>query len=171
MSQYARDGQYANAGCVAGTSIGALMGREVSALEALEWLETLERSFFDYAGGFSAPACGIGEFIHMREPQPVSPSSHPLGLVPAPLWELLPAPVSRALRCGLKEFARKIKGFDTGVLIGLESKTSSPVQVMRERTGRCVGFENLSMVGEGSGFAGGIISSAADGVRCAMSLV
>ena len=106
----------------------------------------------------------------MKEPQRVSPSSYPPGLMPAPLWDLLPVQVNRALRCGLKDFARKIKGFDTGVLMGLESKTSSPIQVVREKTGRCVGYENLSVIGEGSGLAGGIISSAADGVRCAMSL-
>ncbi len=55
--------------------------------------------------------------------------------------------------------------------MGLESKTSSPIQVARDREGKCKGFENLYFVGEGSGFAGGIISSAADGVKCAMALI
>ena len=73
-------------------------------------------------------------------------------------------------REGLKDFSRKIKGFETGTLMGLESKTSSPIQVMREKDGRCVGFDNLFIVGEGSGFAGGIIASAADGVKCAIAL-
>jgi uncharacterized FAD-dependent dehydrogenase len=63
---------------------------------------------------------------------------------------------------------RKIKGFETGNLLGLESKTSSPVQVLRQPNGKCEGFENFFMVGEGSGYAGGIISSAADGVKAAM---
>jgi uncharacterized FAD-dependent dehydrogenase len=66
---------------------------------------------------------------------------------------------------------RKIKGFETGNLLGLESKTSSPVQVLRQPNGKCEGFENLFMVGEGSGYAGGIISSAADGVKAAMGFV
>ena len=98
-------------------------------------------------------------------------SSFPLGLTPAPLWELLPAGVVRAMQSGLLDFNRKMRGFDTGNLIGFESKTSSPVQVVREPNGRCEGFENLYIVGEGSGFAGGIISSAADGVKAAMGLV
>ena len=54
--------------------------------------------------------------------------------------------------------------------MGLENKTSSPLQVARERNGKCEGFDNLYFVGEGSGYTGGIISSAADGVKCAMEL-
>jgi hypothetical protein len=54
--------------------------------------------------------------------------------------------------------------------MGLESKTSSPVQVVRERNGKCEGFDNLYFIGEGSGYTGGIISSAADGVKCALGL-
>ena len=171
MSLYARDGTYANAGCVAGIDIAKLLGRDVSAPEALDWLESLEMSFFDYSKGFRAPSCGIKEFIDRKTVGGASPSSYAFGLKPAPLWELLPAPVSRSLREGLKDFSRKIRGFETGALMGLESKTSSPIQVMREDDGRCVGFDNLYLVGEGSGFAGGIISSAVDGIRCAMKLV
>ena len=69
------------------------------------------------------------------------------------------------------DFNRKMKGFETGNLIGLESKTSAPIQVIREEDGRCTGFSNLYLAGEGSGYAGGIISSAADGVRIAMKFV
>ncbi len=171
MSLYARDGKYANAGCVAGINLEKVMGQEVSALEALDWLESLEMTFFDFAGGFQAPACGIKEFIDQRKGNGTSPSSYTFGLKPAALWELLPSPVSRSLCIGLKDFGRKIKGFETGTLMGLESKTSSPIQVLREKSGRCVGFDNLFIVGEGSGFAGGIISSAVDGIKCALKIV
>ena len=171
MSLYARDGKYANAGCVAGINIKKLMGRDVSPLEALDWLESLEMTFFDFAKGFQAPSCGIKEFIDQKIVNGASPSSYAFGLIPAVLWELLPSPVSQSLREGLKDFGRKIKGFETGTLMGLESKTSSPIQVMREKDGRCVGFDNLFIVGEGSGFAGGIISSAVDGIKCVMKLV
>jgi hypothetical protein len=61
--------------------------------------------------------------------------------------------------------------FETGNLIGLESKTSSPIQVLREKNGLCTGFENLYFIGEGSGYAGGIISSGADGIKAAMGFV
>jgi uncharacterized protein len=75
------------------------------------------------------------------------------------------------MRAGLIDFSRKMKGFETGNLIGLESKTSSPIQVIREPGGLCSGFENLYLIGEGSGYAGGIISSAADGVKAGMGLL
>jgi uncharacterized FAD-dependent dehydrogenase len=87
------------------------------------------------------------------------------------LWELLPETVVKSMQVGLTDFMRKIKGFETGNLLGLESKTSSPVQVLRQPNGQCEGFENLFVIGEGSGYAGGIISSAADGVKAAMGFV
>ncbi|MBW2673891.1 MAG: FAD-dependent monooxygenase [Deltaproteobacteria bacterium] len=170
MSRYRRDGVFANAACVAGVSLEGLTGREMSAPEALDWLEALEEKFFRYAEGFAAPFCPIADFIAMKEAGVIPASSYPLGLKPAPLWELLPPSVSDALREGLRDFARKIKGFETGTIMGLESKTSSPVQVLRDKTGLCSGFENLYVVGEGSGWAGGIISSGADGIRTALHI-
>ena len=84
---------------------------------------------------------------------------------------MLPPKVSSALRSGLQEFCRQLPGFETGNLIGLESKTSSPIQVLRNRHGLCEGFKNLYLVGEGSGYAGGIISSGIDGIRAALGIV
>jgi uncharacterized FAD-dependent dehydrogenase len=89
---------------------------------------------------------------------------------PASLFDMVPGIVSKAVSEGLKDFGRKIRGFETGVLMGLESKTSSPIQVLRGKNGLCDGFENLYFAGEGSGYAGGIISSAADGVKCALAI-
>ena len=84
---------------------------------------------------------------------------------------MLPAMVTRALREGLKDFDHRLKGYGQGILLGLESKTSSPVQAMREKNGLCSGFENLFIAGEGSGYAGGIVSSAADGIKIAMQII
>jgi uncharacterized FAD-dependent dehydrogenase len=170
MSRYRRNGTFANAACVAAVSPEGLMGRETSAPQALDWLEALEERFFRYAEGFAAPFCTIEHFIKGKGSPPISASSYPLGLKPSPLWELLPPRVSDALRVGLKDFSRKIKGFETGTIMGLESKTSSPIQVLRDTNGLCRGFENLYVVGEGSGWAGGIISSGADGIKAAMHI-
>jgi len=170
MSRYRRDGIFANAACVAAVSPEGLTGRETSALDALDWLEALEEQFFRYAEGFAAPFCTIRNFIEGKGNSAISASSYPLGLKPAPLWELLPPTVSDALREGLKDFSRKVKGFETGNIMGLESKTSSPIQVVRDKTGLCTGFENLYVVGEGSGWAGGIISSGADGIQAAVHI-
>ena len=170
MSRYRRDGIFANAACVAAVSPERLTGSPTSALEALDWLEALEERFFHYAEGFAAPFCTIEHFIKGKGSSAICASSYPLGLKPAPLWELLPPRVSEALRAGLKDFSRKIKGFETGTIMGLETKTSSPIQVLRDRNGLCTGFENLYVVGEGSGWAGGIISSGADGIHAAMHI-
>ncbi|MBN2466866.1 MAG: FAD-dependent monooxygenase [Deltaproteobacteria bacterium] len=170
MSIFRRNGKFANAACVAGVNPAMLIGEGSTSLKALDWLESLEERFYRYADGFRAPYCLISDFINRKEPSECIESSYPLGLMPAALWELLPFAVSSSIREGLKDFCRKIKGFETGSIMGLESKTSSVIQVLRERNGLCAGFENLYMVGEGSGYAGGILSSGADGIKAAMSI-
>ena len=171
MSLYQRDAKFANAACVAGVNLEKLLGKEISAIESLDWLENIEKSFFEYSDGFSAPFCSIQDFINKKSPSRKTESSYPLGLLPAPLWELLPKEVSSSMRESLKEFSRKIRGFEIGNIMGLESKTSSPIQVLREKNGLCEGFKNLYLIGEGSGYAGGIISSAADGLKAAMNII
>jgi uncharacterized protein len=171
MSFYGRAGLFSNAACVAGVHPDELVGRKVTALEALEWLENLEASFFDFAQGYQAPFCSISDFLREREPHKIPATSYPLGLMPAPLWRMLPPAVAASIKQGLTDFCRKIKGYDKGSLLGLESKTSSPIQVIREQNGLCTGFDNLFMAGEGSGYAGGIVSSAADGIKIAMNII
>ncbi|MBU0753982.1 MAG: FAD-dependent oxidoreductase, partial [Planctomycetes bacterium] len=121
--------------------------------------------------GFQAPSCPIRSFIDRKESRQGVETTYPFGLKPAALWDLLPSQVSLSIREGLKDFIGKIKGFESGQIMGLESKTSSPIQVLREPGGRCAGFENLYMIGEGSGHAGGIISSGADGIKAAMHII
>jgi len=171
MSRFQRNGQFANAACVAGVHPDRLLGRESGPLEVLVWLEALEESFYRYSGGFAAPFSSIRDFISKKRPTKNVETSYPLGLKPAALWDLLPAEIVGAIREGLMDFSRKIQGFETGIIMGLESKTSSPIQAVREKDGRCAGFENLYIVGEGSGCSGGIISSAADGVKAAMHII
>lgn len=171
MSLYMRDGKFANAACVAGVHPDKLIGREATPEEALDWLGALEQSFYQYSDGFNAPFCSIQNFISRKEPTEIVESSYPMELKPAALWNLLPAEVSSSIREGLKDFSRKVKGFETGSIMGLESKTSSPIQVLREKGSRCTGFENLYLVGEGSGCAGGIISSGADGIKAAINII
>ncbi|MDH4028812.1 MAG: FAD-dependent oxidoreductase, partial [Nitrospirota bacterium] len=171
MSRYKRNGRFANAACVAGINPDKLLGREAGPLGAIDWLAGLEEGFYRYSNGYKAPFCSIQDFINKKVPAKTVESSYAPGLKPAALWDLLPSQVSRAVREGLKDFSRKIKGFDTGVIMGLESKTSSPIQVLRRTDGCCSGFENLYIAGEGSGHSGGIISSGADGIRAAMHII
>ncbi|WP_346855518.1 FAD-dependent protein [uncultured Draconibacterium sp.] len=168
MSYYQRNGKFANAACVAGIHPDELAGKTVSPIDALANLQKLEEAFFNYSGNYTAPACSIRDFLNQKSKNTNLESSFPLGLAPAPLWEMLPQPVVNAMQAGLVDFERKMRGFETGNLLGFESKTSSPIQVIREQNGLVEGFENLYLIGEGSGYAGGIISSAADGIKAAM---
>ncbi len=170
MSQYKRDGQFANAGCVVGVHPDLLMGKVCSPIEILDWMDKLEESFYAFSDSYIIPANMAADYMQGKESKLLSDSSYPLGLKSAPLFDLIPGVVNQALRDGLRDFSRKLHGFDQGILMGLESKTSSPIQVSRDKNGKCTGFENLYFVGEGSGFAGGIISSAADGVKCAINI-
>ncbi len=171
MSLYKRDGSYANAACVAGIHPDMLAGNRLSASATLDWLESLEESFYTFSNSYRAPYLHLRDFLQQKESRgPAPASSYPLGLLPSPLWKMLPSPVVTALSEGIQDFGRKLKGFETGILLGLESKTSSPIRVVRDENGRCQGFKNLYMAGEGSGYSGGIISSAADGIRVAMAI-
>lgn len=171
MSFYNRDGKFSNAACVAGINLDSLNGREVSPPEALDWLEGLEEKFYKYSGSFKAPSCTIQNFIEKKENKGIFETSYPLGLEPAALWDLLPPKISDSIAEGLKEFSKKIKGFNAGIILGLDSKSSAPIQVLREKDGLCVGLENLYVAGEGSGWSGGIISSAADGIKAALDII
>ncbi len=171
MSFYRRSGNFANAACVAGIHPDELAGKSVSPLEALENLELLEQKFYQLTVNYQAAACTIEAFLNQKNKISNLEGSYPLGMVSAPLWELLPDTIVKSMQAGLADFIRKIRGFETGNLIGFESKTSSPIQVIRERNRLCAGFENLYLLGEGSGYAGGIISSAADGVKAAVNFI
>ncbi|MCB2206964.1 MAG: FAD-dependent oxidoreductase [Bacteroidetes bacterium] len=170
MSYYQRDGAFSNAGCVAGVHPDLLVGHTCTALEILDWMDELEANYFAFTNSYIIPANKAIDYMKKRESRSLGAGSYPLGLQAAPLYDMIPGKVQKALTEGLADFSRKLKDFEHGILMGLESKTSSPVQVVRERNGKCEGFDNLYFIGEGSGYTGGIISSAADGVKCAMAL-
>lgn len=170
MSYYKRDLPFSNAACVAAFNPFQMIDEQISALRLIDWLEELETSFFAVTGDYRAPSCSIRDFLSMKTPSSSPASSYPLGLFPYPVWELLPAETHKSMREGLKDFCRKMRGFEEGTILGLESKTSAALQVLREEDGTCSGFKNLYICGEGSGYAGGIVSSAADGVKTALKI-
>ena len=171
MSYYQRNGQYSNAACVAGIHPDALLGHTCTPNEILDWMDELESKFYDYTKDYSIPAVRASDYTKKRKSRNNFDSSYALGLFSGALYNMIPQIVSTALIQGLKNFNGLMKGFDQGILMGLESKTSSPLQVDRDKFGLCKGHDNLYIIGEASGFAGGIISSAADGIRCAMKIV
>lgn len=172
MSRYARDGLFANAAVVAGVTPEELFGApDLSPEAVLEKLEALERRWFAATGSYAVPAMTIADLLAGRSGGALPAHSYPLGAVPYDIAMLLPERVVASLKAGLKHFSRKLKGYETGLLLGLESKTSCPVQALRDRSGLVEGFGNLYLCGEGSGWSGGIVSSAADGIRSALGLL
>ncbi len=173
MSYYKRDGLYANSAIVSAFDIEKYLKREVDPKEALDWLYNLEQKFYQAKNGFEIPYMKIKNFIakgnyHNHTPE----TSYPLGIYESDyLNELMPPRISKALRNGLKNFSNKIKGFENGLIMGLESKTSNIVRASRDRAGKIRDFENCFVIGEGSGYSGGITSSAVDGVKAALSLI
>lgn len=168
MSYYNRNLPNANSAIVAGFDYNEYMNREVSALEALDLLEELERKFYNFNSSFVAPASLIRDFGLGRNTGKLPQTSYPLGIKAADFNDLLYPQVINSLRKSFNDFEKKIKGFSEGVMIGLESKTSSTIQAIRDENCRAIGFDNLYICGEGSGWSGGIISSAADGIKAAL---
>ena len=171
MSNYQRNSPFANAAIVAGFHLNEFLNREVEPLEALEWLQKLEEKFFDFSNSYAVPACKISDFLVGKVSATLHESSYPFDLVPADFNELLPVEIVASLKEGMKDFSRKLRGFEEGILMGLESKTSSPVQAVRDKSGLSQVVENLYISGEGSGWAGGIVSSAADGIKAAFDII
>ena len=168
MSLFNRSSPFANSAIVAGLNLEKIYRREFDPIESLEWLEKLEKRFA--IEKYKAPASTIEEFSGRKTATGIMESSYPMGLLDYDLNELLPDFISKALKRGLIDFSRKIKGFEKGLIIGLESKTSAPIQVLRDKEGLADGFDNLYINGEGSGYSGGIISSAADGIKGALAI-
>lgn len=171
VSDYARDSAFANSAVVAGLHLDSLLKRQVGVEESLQWMEQLEQKVFDLSGGYAIPGARIQDFLVYKVSQSIPENSFPFPVFPFDFKNLLPPEIIVALKEGLQNFSRKIRGFESGIMLGLESKTSSPVQVVRDEHRRCEGFENIFIIGEGSGYAGGITSSAVDGVKAAMGIV
>ena len=146
MSHYMRDGEFSNAGCVVGVHPDTLVGHSCSPIEIMDWMDKLEESFYTFSDGYKIPATMAYNYMRKQGSKEINSSSYPLGLQSALLYDMVPEIISKALSQGLEDFSRKLRGFDKGVLMGLESKTSSPIQVDREKDGSVNGFYNLYFV-------------------------
>ena len=120
-----------------------------------------------------APAQRMKDFVEGRFSTSLPACSYLPGLVSSRLDEWLPEPIGSSLRQGFKDFDRKYKGFLTNdaVVVGVESRSSSPVRIMRDiETMQSVSHDWLYPCGEGAGYAGGITSSALDGINAALKI-
>ncbi len=170
VSDYARNLAFANSAIVAGTDLSKLLGKEVGFEDALRWVEELEQKVYDLSGSYNIPGSVISDFIRKKNSSSLPQHSYPFEVFPYDFEALFPHRITESLREGMQNFSKKISGFETGLMMGLESKTSSPVQVVRDEHRRCAGFDNIFVIGEGSGYTGGITSSAVDGVKMGADL-
>ena len=135
----------------------------------------LEQRFFAAGGAdYGAPAQRADDFLAGRTSSDLPATSWRFGTVPARIDALLPRDVHASLARALLQFERAIPGFagPAGLFVGIESRSSSPVRMLRDRaTRRASAFTNLYPVGEGAGWAGGIMSAALDGANAAQSLL
>ena len=173
MRLAARDGVNANAGLLANVFPSDLPGDDP--LAGVELQRRCEQRAYELGGGdFRAPAQLVGDFLAHRPsegPRAVLPT-YPRGVAWGEVDDCLPAYVRDALRAGLPLLARKLPCYGEGdaVLTGVESRSSSPVRVTRGDDLRSLSCAGLWPCGEGGGYAGGIMSAAADGIRVASAL-
>ncbi len=175
MSGSRRASPWANAGIIVSVrqSDAAAYAAEYGPLAGLKFQQALEEKFSALDPAM-APAQRMVDFLKGRESANLPSTSYPLGVYPALLNDLLPPFIADSLQAGLSEFCAKRPAFYTeeAVMVGLESRTSSTVVLPRNpETLEHVQIKNLYPCGEGAGYAGGITSSAIDGVNCANKLL
>lgn len=167
MSSYQRSQPFANSALV--VSVGERDFPGTDPLTGIAFQRSLEKKAFTAGNStYCAPAQNILDFVAGKCSRSVRSSYRP-GIVPVDLAEILPRDVSRALKAGVMAFDRKMRGFLTeeASLIGVESRTSSPVRIVRGDDFQSVSLPGLFPAGEGAGYAGGIMSAAVDGIRVA----
>lgn len=168
MSDWRRDGPFANSACVVTVNVDDFGGE--GPLGGLAFRRRWEEKAFRAGGAdYRAPAEGLTDFLRDTQRSSPRPVSFRPGVRTAPLAPVLPGFVAEALREGFRRFEELMPGFITAeaVLVGVETRTSSPLRILRDADGRSVSTAGLYPCGEGSGYAGGIISSALDGIRAA----
>lgn len=128
----------------------------------------MEKTAKAQGNGQAAPAQRLKDFIENKKSEDLPKSSYTPGLVSSNLNEWLPDHICRRLRQGFKDFNKNMKGFlcNDAVLIAIETRTSTPVRILRDKESfECLGLKGLYPAGEGSGYSGGIVSSAMDGEK------
>ena len=179
MSYFARDGENANSALLVDVRPEDCGADDPDApLAGIDFQEKLEKAAYKLGGGgYIAPAQTLADFLKGKDPDasctPVDPTYRP-GVRYADLTKCLPAFVTDAMREALPRMASKLKGFDmdTAVMTGVETRSSSPVRIPRDReTMKSINAQGIYPGGEGAGYAGGIMSAAVDGIKIAEKII
>lgn len=178
MSSAGRNSRWSNAAVVVETRpedipqqfLEQAESQGCSAFAGLLWREHMEHLAAQHGSGQRAPAQRLADFLSHAESGSLPVTSYAPGIVSSRLDKWLPAQISERLGSCFLEVNRKMKGYISpdALLIAGETRTSTPVRIMRNaETLECTALKNLYPAGEGSGYAGGIVSSAMDGEKCA----
>ncbi len=174
MSNSHRSSPLANAGIVVAVSPADYAAEGFDGpLAGLAWQRKWERAAFRLGGGgYRAPAQRLAAYLAGKPGTVPGETSYRPGVTPAALSELYPARVQEALRAGLRTFERRMHGFvtDEALLVGVETRTSSPCRLVRGDDLQSPALRGVYPAGEGAGYAGGIVSSAVDGLRVAEAI-
>lgn len=175
MSASKRNSPYANSGIVVELHPEDLpQYKKYNALTGLKFQEDFEKlAYSAVESGQKAPAQRLSDFVNNVESSTLPKCSYLPGVISSPLNKWMPSIISESLQEGFKGFNRKMPGFitDEAIIVGVESRSSSPVRIPRNPlTYEHINIKGLFPAGEGSGYAGGITSSAMDGENCAESI-
>ncbi len=174
MSSSRRSSPLANAGIVVAVSPVDFAAEGFDGpLAGLEWQRKWERAAYRLGGGgYRAPAQRLSAYLTGEAGAPPARTSYRPGVAAADLGRLYPDRVQQALCAGLRTFERKMHGFVTAeaLLIGVETRTSSPCRLVRGDDFQSPAIRGVYPAGEGAGYAGGIVSSAVDGLRVAEAI-
>jgi uncharacterized FAD-dependent dehydrogenase len=176
MSPSRRDSKFANSGMVVAVNeVDLLPFKDYGALAGLQFQKEVEQKACQLAGGKqTAPAQLVGDFIQKKLSSSLLDTSYQPGLLSSDMYAVLPDTIAFPLQDGIKQFGQKMRGYasNNGQIIGIESRTSSPVRIPRDKENfEHVQIKRLFPCAEGAGYAGGIMSAAMDGERCAEKLV
>lgn len=170
-----RNNPFANSGTVVQVGLNDIAHDASDSFALLDFQREVERRAFAFGGGHQvAPAQRMADFVENRLSTDLPNNSYKPGTTSVMLNEVLPDFVSKALKEALPVFGKKMKGYFTNdaVLIGVESRTSSPIRIVRDKaTLQHPDVRGLFPCGEGAGYAGGIVSAAIDGVNCAKAII
>jgi uncharacterized FAD-dependent dehydrogenase len=172
MSPSRRDSAFANSGIVVSVDMGDFKAfAKYGPLAGMYFQASIEQQACKIAGGTQvAPAQRLADFVEGKISSSLLETSYQPGLLSVDMGEVLPSSIISALRQGFRNFGSKMKGYLTNdaQVIGVESRTSSPVKIPRDKeTLEHPQVKGLFPCGEGAGYAGGIVSAAMDGERCA----
>ena len=175
MSNLARDGENANSALLVNISIEDFY--KESPLDGMYFQEELEKKAFELGGkNYNAPIQRVEDFLENKTTTnlgKIKPTYMP-GVTFANLNEILPEFVSNTLKEGLTELDQKLHGFaeHDAIMTGVETRSSSPVQITRDKeTMNSINVQGLYPCGEGAGYAGGIMTAAIDGIKCAIKII